>query len=188
MRSLLVAAFVLGCAPATASPSQLGVAGDDGLLHVHESRNDASVTEGETILEIDPDTAYVTMTDYARWTSVFPDLRQVIVTRHSGVDARITFVHQDGKRDNLHFHNQPAARMVWFEDTGGRAEVWAEIVFLSGDRPGTTRVHSRLHADVHGIASLVIGDGRLRALREQRVRADLLHLHDYFARRVSAEP
>jgi len=28
--------------------------------------------------------------------------------------------------------------MVWFEDTGGRAEVWAEIVFIPGDGPGTT--------------------------------------------------
>jgi hypothetical protein len=183
----LVLALVAGCAPAAAPRSQLDASIDD-LLHVHESRTEPSVTEGETLLAVDPDTAYAAMTDYAQWTGVFPDLRQVIVTRHSGDDARITFVHRDGNRDNLHFHNQPAARMVWFEDTGGRAEVWAEIVFLSGDRPGTTRVRSRLYADVHGLASLVVTDERLRALREQRIRADLLHLRDYFARRVSAAP
>jgi hypothetical protein len=187
MRSVLVLALV-GCAPAAASRVEAGVASDDGSLHVHESRNDPSVTEGETIIAVDPDTAYDTLSDYARWTSVFPDVRQVIVTRASGVDARITFIHRDGNRDNVHFHNQPAARMVWFEDTGGRAEVWAEIVFFSGDRPGTTRVHSRLYAAVHGIASLVVSDERLRTLREQRVRADLVHVRDYFARQVSAAP
>jgi hypothetical protein len=66
--------------------------------------------------------------------------------------------------------------------------VWAEIVFFSGDRPGTTRVHSRLYAAVHGLASLLVSEDRLRALRQQRVRADLVHVRDYFARRVSAAP
>jgi hypothetical protein len=187
MRHVLLLVLV-GCAPAAASRAEVGVSGDDGSLHVHESRNDPSVTEGETTLAVDPDTAYDTMTDYARWTSVFPDVRQVIVTRASGVDARITFIRRDGNRDNLHFHNQPAARMLWFEDTGGRADVWAEIVFFSGDRPGTTRVHSRLYAAVHGLASLIVSDDRLRGLRQQRVRADLVHVRDYFARRVSAAP
>lgn len=187
MRSVLVV-VVGACAPAAASRADVGVPGDDGSLHVHESRSDPSVTEGETILAVDPDTAYDTMTDYARWTSVFPDVRHVVVTRASGVDARITFIHRDGNRDNLHFHNQPAARMLWFEDTGGRANVWAEIVFFSGDQPGTTRVHSRLYAAVHGLASLLVSDDRLRALRQQRVRADLVHVRDYFARRVSAAP
>jgi hypothetical protein len=71
--------------------------------------------------------------------------------------------------------------MVWFEDTGGRAKVWAEIVFAPGERPGTTRVHSRLFADVHGVASIVVSSGRLRSLRQQRIASDLSHLHTYFS-------
>jgi hypothetical protein len=187
MRSVLVVAL-LSCAPATVSRVEAGVSSDDGSLVMRESPTEQSITEGETTLVVDPDTAYRTLADYARWTTVFPDIREVIVTRRSGDDARITFVHRDGKRDNVHFRNQPAARMVWFEDTGGRAQVWAEIVFVPGDRPGTTRVHSRLYAAVHGIASLFVDDDRLRALREQRIRADLLHVRDYFACRVSAAP
>ena len=76
---------------------------------------------------------------------------------------------------------------MWFEDTGGRAEVWAEIVFLPGDRPGTSRVRSRIYADVHGIASLFVSDSKLRGLRQQRIRDDLTNLRAYFARELTAE-
>jgi hypothetical protein len=48
-------------------------------------------------------------------------------------------------------------------------------------------VHSRLYADVHGWASLFVTDGKLRSLREQRVREDLSHLRAYFAREVAAQ-
>ncbi|HEY1817726.1 MAG TPA: hypothetical protein VGG74_35540 [Kofleriaceae bacterium] len=70
--------------------------------------------------------------------------------------------------------------------TGGRAEVWVEIVFAPGERAGTTRVHSRIHADVHGIASLVVTSGKLRSLRQQRITGDLSHLRSYFAMRVAS--
>lgn len=182
MQNIIAAALLalgLGWTPAIASPAE---------VHVFESHEDGSITEGETTLAVEPDAAYAAATDYPRWAAMFPDIRQVIVTRQLGADARVTFVHADATRDNLHFHNQPAARMVWFEDTGGRAEVWAELVFIPGDRPGTTRVHSRVYANVHGIASLVVSDRRLRNLRVERVRADLSHLRSYFDRNLTASP
>jgi hypothetical protein len=173
MRSMLVLAVLLGCGRATlATPPD---------VRVWESRDNSSITEGETTLDVDPDTAYAAAIDYPRWSSMFPDIVQVDVTKQQGVDARVTLVHRAGNRDNVHFHNQPKARMVWFEDTGGRAEVWVEIVFAPGERAGTTRVHSRLYADVHGIASLVVTSGKLRSLRQQRITGDLAHLRSYFA-------
>ena len=81
----------------------------------------------------------------------------------------------------MHFHNVPAAHKVWFEDTGGRAEVWADIVFTPGTEPGTSRVHSRVYADVHGFTGLFVSDSKLRRLRTERVRGDLTHLRAYFA-------
>ncbi len=136
MRSIIALAVLLGCGRATlATPPD---------VRVWESRDSSHITEGETILDVDPDTAYAAAIDYPRWSSMFPDIVQVDVTKQQGVDARVTLVHRAGNRDNVHFHNQPQARMVWFEDTGGRAEVWVEIVFAPGDRFGTTRVHSRL--------------------------------------------
>lgn len=155
-------------------------------VRVFPSRQHGAITEGETTLAIDPDAAYREVTNYMRWSAMFPDIRRVIVTSQSGGDDRVTFVHADGNRDNIHFRNQPAARMVWFEDTGGRAEVWAEIVFLPGELPGTTRIRSRLFADVHGFASLFVSDRKLRSIREQRVRDDLSNLRAYFARQLEA--
>jgi len=181
MRTFILLAVVVGCSSSTA------VAASPGDIPVHDSKEDASITEGETVLQVDPDTAFKAVSDYQRWRVIFPEIREVMVTQQRGVDARVTFVHPDGNRDNLHFHNQPAARMVWFEDTGGRATVWAEIMFLPGDVPGTTRVHTRLFADVHGIASLVVSDERVRNMREQRVRSDLTHLRAYFGQSVAAE-
>jgi hypothetical protein len=175
---MIMLALLLGCSTIKASQAS---APD---IRVSESQDNGSITQGETIIVVDPDTAYQTVTDYARWSTIFPDIHQVLITRQQGVDARVTLIHAAGNRDNVHFHNQPAARMVWFEDTGGRAEVWVEISFLAGDRPGTTRLHSRLYADVHGFASLFVSDSKIRNLREQRVRDDLSHLRAYFARAI----
>jgi hypothetical protein len=174
MRSTIAIALLLGCStsPALATPTS---------VRVWESPHEGSITEGETTLEIEPDAAYAATIDYPRWSSMFPDIEHMEVKNQHGADARVTLIHHDGSRDNVHFHNQPQARMVWFEDTGGRAEVWAEIMFLPGERAGTTRVHSRLFADVHGVASLVVSDGRLRSLRRQRMTGDLSHLHAYFS-------
>jgi hypothetical protein len=159
-------------------------------IRVYESHDDGAITEGDTVIATDPDTAYRATTDYARWSSMFPDIRDVRITQQRGSDARVTFVHTDGNLDNLHFRNQPAARMVWFEDTGGRAEVWAEIIFVPGASPGTAVLHTRLYADVHGLASLFVSDGKLRSMRQQRVRDYLVELRAYFARarRSSAPP
>lgn len=156
-----------------------------GPIRVYQSPTNAAITEGETTLDVDADTAYAAATDYTRWTQMFPDIAGVSITRRAGDDARVTFVHRDGNKDNVHFHNTPQAGLVWFEDTGGRATVWAEIVFIPGDRPGTTRVHTRLYADVHGLASIVVSDRQVRTMRERRVASDLANLRAYFARPTS---
>src|ERR1043166_1177429 len=129
--------LALSAATAAAQPAD---------LRVYQSTRDDASAEGDTVLAADPDAVYRTVTDYGRWVEMFPDVRRVVITSQSGSDARVTFIHPDGNRDNVHFHNQPTARMVWFEDTGGRAEVWAEIMFLPGDRPGTDRKSTRLNS------------------------------------------
>lgn len=149
---------------------------------VYESKEDHSITEGEIVVEADPDVAYDTAIDYMKWPAIFPDIKKVIVTTKKGDDAKVTFVHTDGNKDNVHFHNTPIARMVWFEDTGGTAEVWAEIVFVPGDKQGTTRVHSRVYASVHGVTGLFVSSDKVKNLRSQRVRSDLQNLRSYFSK------
>lgn len=175
MRFALPLLVVAGCAGRTVV-APVGV-------HIWESHDDSAITEGETTLDVDPQTAYAAAIQYHRWSAIFPDIVDVNITEQEGVDARVTLVHRDGNVDNVHFHNQPAAGIVWFEDTGGTAKVWAEIAFMPGDRAHTTRVHSRLYASVHGVASLFVTDSHVRELRQQRVSDDLKHLHAYFAGR-----
>jgi len=150
-------------------------------VQVYESRSEAFITEGDTTLEVDPDRAYATLADVARWPHIFPNVLRVEVTHRDGDDARITVIGPRDHHDNLHFHNRPAERTVWFEDTGGSAEVWVETAFLPGDRAGTTHVHTRLFGDVHGAAAVFVSDGVVRAMRRDRVARDLADLHDYFA-------
>lgn len=155
-------------------------------IRIYPSQEDDAISEGETFVAAEPDAAYATAVDYARWTSMFPDIRHAVVTRQAGVDALVTFVYADGHRDNLHFHNRPMSRTVWFEDTGGRATVWAEITFTAGQQPGTTKVHTRIYADVHGVASWFVSDSKIRRMREQRILDDLSHIRSYFATQAVA--
>jgi hypothetical protein len=177
MRTFIALALVLGWSAAEAAPSE---------IRVSESRDDDQITEAFTTLTVDADDAYRAVTDYARWTTIFPDIHQVVVTQQAGVDARVTLVHTAGNRDNIHFRNRPAKRTVWFEDTGGRAEVWAEITFIPGKQAGTTVVHSRIYADVHGVASIFVSNSKLRHLRQERIVNDLTQLRTYFDRELTA--
>lgn len=159
-----------------------GSAGADSGVKVWQNRESPAITEGETTLAGDPTALYATCLDYTKWNVIFPDVAKVEVTRQHGVEANVTLVAPEGHRDNLHVRNQPAARMIYFEDTGNRhAEVWAEIVFLPGDTEHTTKLHIRLFADVQGVASLVVSDATVREQREQKVRRQLSHVRGYFA-------
>jgi hypothetical protein len=156
--------------------------GASPALMIYESRRANAVTEGDVTIATDPETAYRTAIDYRQWVQIFPNVRQAIVTSRRGNEAHVTFVHDDGTRDRVHFRNRPASHTVWFEQLGGDADVWAEISFTPAGQNGT-HVHSRLYADVHGLASLMVNDREMRGLRQQQVREDLVHLQRFFARR-----
>jgi len=184
--SAVVAAVTLGLMGCSAAAPAAGPKAPRGAADVRVFESDADhVTEGETVLEVEPDVAYALLLDYRNWPDIFPDIHQAIVTARNGDDARVTFISAVDHHDNLHFHNRPATRTIWFEDTGGRAVVWAETTFEPGPRAGTTRVRSRLYADVHGMLSLVVTDANLREQRQTKVTGDLNSLRAYFTRDVA---
>jgi hypothetical protein len=173
MKGIVIALVLLGgLAAASAAPS---------AISVYESRQSSAMTEGDATIATDPDTAFATATDYAHWSRIFPGVRRAVVTQRKGNDARVTFLHSDGTTDHLHFIAVPRAHKVWFEQTGGKAEVRAEIVFAPGKRHGTTHVHSRLFAQVPGLAGAFVSSSDVRALRQQQVHDDLVQLQAYFA-------
>jgi hypothetical protein len=149
-------------------------------ITVFESRAREATTEGVAILAADPDTAYAVAADYANWARVFPGVQRAVVSKRVRDCIEVSLVRRDGNVDRLRFHNRPAARVIAFEQVGGDADVSAEIAFGPGEIVGTTRVHARLHADVHGFASAFVSDSDLRELRQRHVRDDLGHLQAFF--------
>jgi len=149
---------------------------------VYEGKQNA-VTEGDAVLRCDPDVAYREATDYSRWRDIFHGVRGAEIKARRGDEARVTFLHDDGSHDDLHFMNRSRARTIWFEQIGGDADVWCQIAFAPGAQPGTTRVHTWFYADVHGAKSWFVSGSKVRHLREQQVRDDLQQLVAYFSRK-----
>jgi len=148
--------------------------------------SDPAITEGETTLVGDPADLYAACTSYAKWAEIFPDVQKVIVSDHKGTDAKVTLVAPSGHRDNLAFHATPAARMIYFEDTGNsHAEIWGEIVLAPGDAERTTKLHIRLFAKAKGVARLVVDGDAVKKTREQKLERQLSHVKGYFARVAS---
>jgi uncharacterized membrane protein len=186
MRSLLpLLALTL-----TASAASAGTPG--GLTITQAS--DPAVTEGDVIIDGEPAANFALVQDYRRWTEIMPDVAKVEITEQKGDDARVTLVSPTGHRDNLHFHTTPQANLIFFEDTGngGRADVWAEIVFVpqagqAGQAGPTTqtRVHIKLYAKLHGVATLVVSERDVREKREHQIAGELTHIRDYFRSRVA---
>ena len=181
MRSLFLLLLTL-----TASTARAGT--PRGVTITQAS--DPAVTEGDVIIDGDPAANFALVQDYRKWTEIMPDVAKVEIAEQKGVDARVTLVSPGGHRDNLHFHNTPQANLIFFEDTGngGRADVWAEIVFIPQAGPTAqpqTRVHIKLYAKVHGVATLVVSESDVREKREHQIAGELTHIRDYFRSRVA---
>src|SRR5262245_46198215 len=110
MRSVFVLCALGSCALAPVLAASSSAAASPSDVRVYQNPDDDAITEGETTLTADPDVAYRAAIDYPRWAVMFSDIRQVVITSQNGNDARVTFIHPDGNRDNIHFRNQPAAR------------------------------------------------------------------------------
>jgi len=143
-------------------------------------------TEGDVVIGVAPAEAYAVLGVYARWTAVFTDVARVEDQGPAGDvpgEEKVLLVTRSGQNNNLRFKNDAEKRVVRFRDTGGAGDVWAEIAFEPGPRGASTRVHARLHADVHGLASLFVTDGKLREERQRKLSSDLGNIERYFQRR-----
>jgi carbon monoxide dehydrogenase subunit G len=139
-------------------------------------------TNGEVVLSVEPQHAYELLRDFTNWPTIFPDVLRVSITSQQGDEALVTMIGPNDHHDNLHFHNRPEANTIWFEDTGGVAEVQLEIALVPGPTPGTTLARGTIYANVNGIASLVVTDAKIRNMSQQKLVTDLAALRSYFAK------
>jgi len=176
MRSLVILTLATATATAGTAP---------GVTVTQPS--DQAMTEGEVTVDGEPAQVFALAQDYRKWTELMPDVAKVEIHEQKGPDALVTLVSPSGHRDNLKFHNTPQANLIFFEDTGnhGRADVWAEIVFAPTTTSAQTKIHIRLYAKVHGVATLVISDRDVREQREHKIAAELTQMREYFRRRVA---
>ena len=183
MRSVLTVALA---ASAVALAARAAAAGTPAGVTVTQGA-DSAMTEGDVTIDGDPAMVFAAAQNYQLWTELMPDVAKVEIHDQKGDDAHVTLVAPNGHRDNLHFHNTPQARLIFFEDTGnhGRADVWAEIVFAPAEQPSSTHIHIKLYAKIHGVASLVISENDVKLQRESKITAELTHMRDYFRRRVA---
>jgi hypothetical protein len=162
-------AMMIGCAgPAVVPPAGIVI-----------SAPADHITNGEVVLRVEPEAAYKLLGDVKNWPTIFPDVLRVSVTSQQGDDALVTLIGPNDHHDNLHFHNRPLTNTIWFEDTGGVAEVQLEITLAPGPTPGTTTARGKIYANVHGVASLVVN------MSEQKLVSDLTALRAYFGKTSS---
>jgi hypothetical protein len=140
-------------------------------------------SEGDVTVPGDPATDYTMVEDTALWPKIFSDVARV---EDQGKDAetgeeKVLLVTTEGQNNNLRFRNDPSRHVVRFHDTGGSADVWAEIAFEASYQ-GTTRVHVTLHADVHGLLSIFVTDAKLRDQRQKKLSSDLADIQRFFIR------
>lgn len=146
-----------------------------------------AATEGEVTVAGEPAAIYAAVTDYRRWTAIFPNLRSVTVKSGDATAATVETVSNKGKRHTLIFKNDARTRTIRFEERGGRADASAQITFRAGPGAGTTVVRVHLYADVTGAASLFVTDAKIRRKRERKVMTDLSRLHAYFTPAAAAD-
>ena len=154
-----------------------------GLVHVVEARADNvllselpnHVTAGSVTIDAPPAEVYREVTDYAHWPGLLHDVEWVRLESGGPRDAKL-WMHSRifGHDLLLQFDNEPD-RAIRFRGIAGPPGTHAhgEYVLEPIDGGAHTRVEAKLYVDVTGIASLVMRDAKVRAMRRNKLRADL---------------
>lgn len=145
------------------------------------------VSEARITVEASPSEVYGVMTDYARWPQIFSDVRSVAIERGGRDDARVRFRSRLLRYEvTVQFHNEPGHRIAFEGVTGppgGRASGWYVLAAIDGGH--RTEVHASLHLELVGVPRLLIGEARVRAVREAKLAIDLADAARAFVTRGS---
>jgi uncharacterized membrane protein len=153
-------------------------------LALHEAPH--HTTEATVTVDAPPAEIYALVTDYASWTTFLSDVSDVKVERGGRRDARVRF-HSKALDHTVtvQFDNQQdrVIKFVGVEGPpGGRASGMFVLDPIDGGRQ--TRIRASFYLDVVGAAGLFVSDGKLRGMRQAKLRADL----NDTLRRLAARP
>jgi hypothetical protein len=144
------------------------------------------VSEAVVVVDASPAQVYALVTDYARWPAVFTDIESVAVERGGPRDGRVRFRSRALEhRVTVQFDNTPD-RAIKFAGVagppGGRANGSYILEPIAG---GRTRVTARLYMHVVGVPGIFVGEGKVRRMRQAKLRADMTDVVKRFAKPTS---
>lgn len=142
-------------------------------IAIRETGNHVSVAT--VTVDATPAEIYALVTDYSHWPQILGDVRSVSVEGGTRDNARVRFRSNVLEHEvTVQFENDPdhAIRFKGIKGPpGGRASGSFVLEPVDGGRH--TRVIASLYLDVVGLPSLFVSDGKLRAMREAKLRVDM---------------
>ena len=152
------------------------------------SEQPSHVTEAVIVVDASPTQIYALVTDYANWPQFLSDIKSVKVEAGGRRDAKVRFrstalEHEVAvKFDNLE------NREIRFHsvDAPPGAHASGTYVLEPIDNGMRTRITARFYMDVVGIAGIFVRSKTLRAMRQNKLRADLSDVAARFVSRPQA--
>jgi ribosome-associated toxin RatA of RatAB toxin-antitoxin module len=144
-----------------------------------------NTSEVMVVVDASPAEIYSVVTDYANWQQLFSDITSVKVKSGGREDARVALESRSlGQSFTVGFDNTPN-QLIRFRGIkgppGGKAR--GEYTLTAIGDGSRTRVVARLYMDVKGVASWFVADKTVRAMRRQKLAADINDTLRWFARR-----
>lgn len=134
-----------------------------------------TVSNGVIIIDAPPADVYMLMTDYANWRRFLTDIRSVSIVSGGRRDARVTMSSRALDHEvTVAFDNSPD-KLVRFRLVDGPrgARATGEYLLVPIDSGTRTRVEATLYMDVVGVVGVFVSDGKIRSMRQAKLRADL---------------
>jgi uncharacterized membrane protein len=146
------------------------------------------VTEAIVIVDASPAQIYQLVTDYARWPQILHDIESVKVEAGGRSDAKVRFRSAAlGHEVAVKFDNVENREIRFHSvDAPPGARAFGTYILEPIDGGTRTKVIASFYLDVHGFASLLMSNTKLRAMRQNKLRADMSDVAARFASRPQA--
>ena len=147
------------------------------------------VTEAVIVVNASPAQIYALVTDYAHWPQILTDIKSVKVEAGGRRDAKVRFRSAALEHEVAVKFDNVENRAIRFRsvDAPPGARASGTYILEPIDHGARTRVTATFYLDVSGIAGMFVRAKTLRAMRQNKLRADMSDVAARFASRPQAE-